>query len=89
MPNYHPGRDISIGTSVKPEHIKEIHLIDSVTGDIKYILKNTAYKAPKAGTSFKTLAKPTMLSLIGLGLMAKGSGLLDAFRRGRKDAKNR
>lgn len=47
IPNYTPGRDISIPNAVKGHHIEELHFFNPDTKKVDFIVKNKAFQAPE------------------------------------------
>jgi len=83
LPNYTPGRDISVGKSIAPHQLKELHIVDLKTGKTVLRLKNKAFRAPeRAGLKgIKTVLKHAPFVAVGGYLLYKGLGFDRAFKK--------
>jgi len=83
IPNYTPGRDISVAGSIHPHQIKEVHIVDLFSGKPVLRIKNKAYKAPEKalGKGMKTVLKHAPFVALGGYLLYKGLGLDRKLRK--------
>ena len=77
LPNYTPGKDISIPNSIRPNYIKELHVIGNK--GVEKVIVNKDFKIPSKlplPSRLKSLAKPAIglygaAELLSLGLTGK------------------